>query len=118
MNIKEKSKLLTKLGKVFKETKKEKRQTKEDFFDDPCVVDQANVLMIVAKSDDAKEILYNFSDKNNIQKKPKLEYISNNEEIKSTYSMAYMSHILEIFKCFENEKISFQIKKHLVNGLN
>ena len=75
--------------------------------DDLGVMDAGNVCMIIAKSEEAKRVLFKFVDSDiPIQKIPlffdKPDILSS----RSNFSIAYLKSLMKLFICFENEKIA------------
>lgn len=74
--------------------------TPEDYWIDKDIhiMDAANVMMVVSKSEDGDKILMPFSDKENIQKVPELEF---NEAGSSKFSVDYMKRIIDVLNIME-----------------
>ena len=78
-----------------------------------CIMDPANVSMIVAKTEEAKRLLSRFITKTQKkQKTPSLNYVAKNgEKIMSRYSVEYLLKILEILGENDSSSISISMKK-------
>lgn len=113
--FKEYEKLLKTLNKFLSFKKEYLSQSEAFAIDELGVMDPANVLLIIAKSERAKDLLRLFhhkdgeDHKNFFHKSPELDYTSFDKEIKSKYSIEYLNKIIELFSiCDEVENVSFQ----------
>jgi len=112
LNIKEKSKLYKKISLLIKEPEKQSENDIQSFLG--SIIDDNCIFMIVAKSQEMKEILKSFaSEKRNKEVPNNLNYfsINNNEEIKAMYNTKCFYKIINIFNCFDYESFSIKIKK-------
>ena len=77
-------------------------------------MDNANVMMIIAKSQEAKISMIRFIDidDNKTYIEPKLIYNDVNDglEIKSDYNVRFFANIIKLFECLD-EKVRIRIKK-------
>lgn len=77
-----------------------------------CVLDQAMVLMVVAKTEPSKRLLSRCVDRKDIRKYPNFNYEEKTIGT-SRYALDYLIPALELLKvsCFKDESVVFKIKK-------
>jgi hypothetical protein len=77
-------------------------------------MDNANIMMIIAKSQEAKISMIRFIDKDDDRKyeEPKLMYNNCHDglEVKSDYNARFFANIIKLFECLD-EKVRIRIKK-------
>lgn len=101
MNIKIKAKVSMALSKILPESTN-KPVLSELGGKEVTAMTPDNIMMVVAKSEEAKEILKDFIDKDYIRDKPTLDYNATTEaEIKCIYSIEYINKILKVIECYD-----------------
>lgn len=70
-----------------------------------AVMDGANVCMVIAKTQQSKQVLRHFVDKNVVdQKVPTLDYTNCTHESKCKFSIDYIEKFIEVFNVFDKAK--------------
>jgi len=100
IDAKSEVKILKALSKLLED----RNNTKQPEPDKYSVIDEANVCMITAKTDDAKKILLRFIDVENQKKDVDIEYTS--EISVSKFSTEYLNRILKIFEYSDSVKLT------------
>jgi exosome complex RNA-binding protein Csl4 len=100
INAKSEIKILRILDKLFKDRNNTKLPEPENY----SVIDNVNICMITAKTEEAKKILLRFIDIENQKKDVNIEYT--NEISVSKFSTEYLNKILKIFEYNDTVKIT------------